>query len=831
METNLPHLVVTEFERADYTGTGRGGGNNHTPPRVRNEHSERLKQQLAQAWEESKNDQVVYKAHRNGIYLEFKGEPGYNLLTKSLESRQGKDEEKWVRLLNVRSVKEDISDTTSETTYATVFVPTRQKEKFFKTIETYATKQTESGNPKHAALVESISSIRKALEIESFWQDDKSLIPNETPEWCEVWLSSDQPGVIEQFEGLLADQKINSKSGVIRFPERTIKVIQASRSQLETLTRLSDDIAEYRRAKETANFWLEMNNRDQADWVYNILDRLTIDESSNVSVCILDTGVNHGHPLIEPVLAPLDCQSVDPEWGDHDHHQHGTLMAGVCAYGDLQAVLTRKDPIRLRHRLESVKILPPGDGSNDPELWGYVTAQGVYKAEIQSPYKHRVTCMAIASEDKRDRGRPSSWSGELDQLCSGAEDENKRLVIVSAGNITSWDTAQLYPQAQITDPIHDPEQAWNALTVGAYTNLDQIDDPSLRGYRPIAPAGGLSPFSTTSLSWDDAWPIKPEILMEGGNSIPGVKDNSIDCGCNDLSLLSTYFKPHEALFHSFNMTSAATAQAAWFAAQIQAEYPSYWPETIRGLMVHSAEWTDILKQQFLDDNSKSSYKHLLRVCGYGVPSLEKAMYCASNSLTLISQSELQPFDKKENSSGYRTRDMHLYELPWPKETLLAFPDTAEVQMRVTLSYFIEPGPGEIGWKDRYRYPSHGLRFNINSPGESQDDFTRRINAAARDEENGHPGTASASDHWVLGKVRDKGSIHSDIWQGTAADLATSNLIAVYPTIGWWRERAHLHKWDKKTRYTLIVSIQTPEENVDIYTPVAVQIGIPIQVEI
>lgn len=211
--------------------------------------------------------------------------------------------------------------------------------------------------------------------------------------------------------------------------------------------------------------------------------------------------------------------------------------------------------------------------------------------------------------------------------------------------------------------------------------------------------------------------------------------------------------------------------------------------------------------------------------------MKRARYSASNNLTLIAQSELQPFDKKAGASGYRTRDMHLYELPWPKEILELMPPDTEVKMKVTLSYYIEPGPGEIGWQDRYRYASHGLRFELNSPTESKDEFVRRINVAARDEENGHPGTSSASDHWLLGQVRNKGSIHSDVWAGSAQQLASSNLIAVHPTVGWWRERSHLGKWNQKTRYSLIVSITTPEESVDIYTPVAIQLGVPVPVQI
>ena len=125
-----------------------------------------------------------------------------------------------------------------------------------------------------------------------------------------------------------------------------------------------------------------------------------------------------------------------------------------------------------------------------------------------------------------------------------------------------------------------------------------------------------------------------------------------------------------------------------------------------------------------------------------------------------------------------------------------------------------------------------MRFELNSPGEAQDEFIRRINMAERDDENRHPGTQSAATHWLIGaQARDKGSIHSDIWQGTALELAASNMIAVFPRIGWWSERAHLGRWRRSTRYALVVSIATPETSVDLYTPVAVKIGLRIPVAI
>ena len=131
--------------------------------------------------------------------------------------------------------------------------------------------------------------------------------------------------------------------------------------------------------------------------------------------------------------------------------------------------------------------------------------------------------------------------------------------------------------------------------------------------------------------------------------------------------------------------------------------------------------------------------------------------------------------------------------------------------------------------NKYRYASYALRFDLINTSENEEQFLRRLNAAAR-EDGERPDSQSGSERWVIGvNSRNTGSVHSDIWKGTAADIASCNLIGVYPVIGWWRERAWLGRWDRRARYSLIVSLHTPDENIDIYTPVAVQLGIPVEV--
>ncbi len=816
------HLFIPEpSDTQGFTNPRRGGSSPRIPTRDRNAHSRYLQGRIEAAWNEyDRQRQAVVQVEREGAYIEFVSDQGYDLVVKSLEDRR-----QGIRLRSVRTEGEG----DSQKILATVFVPFYKRGSFLRKLNAYATEQTRKGRPKNADLMESISDICLAV-LESFWRPvERSMIPDRERDWVELWISTENENAVALTNGTLTALGIESADGVLDFPERAVKLIFANRTELEQLLQQTDYVAEFRSAKNVATFYIDLENREQLAQVQGFLDRTSYDNATETAVCILDTGVNNGHILIQPVLDNSDLHTVKPAWNTNDHDGHGTLMAGTAAYGDILSLLNGTQPIYVDHILESAKILPPPPATNQKELWGYITSQGISRAEIRAPARKRIICMAVTSDDDRDRGRPSSWSGALDELASGYEDDSKRLIILSAGNVDDPDCWLNYPQDNLTNEVHDPGQAWNALTVGAYTEKYRIVDPTLASYSAVATAGSLSPFSTTSTNWPPRrWPVKPEVLMEGGNVASGPNDSIIDT--EDLKLISTSYQPEVCQLSPFWATSAAAGQAAWLAAQVQVQYPDAWPETIRALIVHSAQWTNQMKNQFLPQTpNKAAYARLLRICGYGVPNLERASYCLSNSLTLISEATMQPYDERIDQSGRRfvTRDMHLYNLPWPTDVLAGLGET-QVSMRVTLSYFIEPSPGEVGWDNRYRYASHALRFDVNGSEESEGEFIRRINDQARDDGE-RPKTEGIAQNWLIGEARNVGSIHSDIWIGRAADLAGSNRIAVYPAVGWWRERHHLGRWDRKCRYTLVVSIYTSDEKIDIYTPVAIQLGIPITI--
>ena len=345
-----------------FTNPKSGGSSPRIPARNRIEHSEYLKRRLDETWAASDDRHAVVHTDRLGAYIEFVGEPGFALAIKSLEDiRSG------IRLQNVRREGEE----KAEQTFATVYVPHDKRPHFLRKIHAYATEiDKRSNNPKNATLINSISDIHLAV-LESFWHpDERPLIPGATPQWIEVWLSTDREDAIARFEASRETLQMESKEGILIFPERSVKLILANRDQLAQLIEVSDDIAEFRLAKEVATFYIEQENRDQSRLVRALLDRTNYNNDSGVAVCILDTGVNNGHPLLRPVLADDDLHTVRAEWGSHDHGGHGTLMAGTAAYGDILDILNATGPVSVVHRLESAKISPSTAGRKSQEALG-----------------------------------------------------------------------------------------------------------------------------------------------------------------------------------------------------------------------------------------------------------------------------------------------------------------------------------------------------------------------------------------------------------------------------------------------------------------------------
>ena len=808
-----PHLFITKIHTSkDYKVPPRKINQiDNIPKRDRYVHGTKILSELESIWGKYEKEKLLREKLdlpiKEGEYFTFKSAADNNLSINSLDSSGA-------NLLNVKYSKD------SNEEIATIYIPSSKKNQLIKKVEKYS--DTEVVERFNNELVARIESVDKST-IENFWSSPIEFIPKEDAIWCELWIS----GGSDLFEEVEIDLfEVCDFLGIdlleenISFAERTVVAIKANYDQLEKLVMSFGYIAELRKSQEWNSFWLNLETTiEREDWIESAIESIEFNNNTNNYISILDTGVNNGHKLIAPVLDDADKLTVNVNWGTNDTGKHGTRMAGVAAYGDLNAVLESTKEIIVEHRIESVKIFPPTEVNEDSHL-PFITENAVNIATINKPDVKRIFCFANTGKLKFDFGKPSSWSAVIDALSYGYKQFDKKLFVISVGNVRDSESYKDYPKSNFNSQVESPAQSWNAISVGAYTQKIFPDKDT------VASRSELSPFSRTSVSWENSWPIKPEVVFEGGNLLR-LSNNDVHFH-EDLEVLTTSNLSATNEFTTINATSAATAFASNFLAKLRSVYPSAWEETLRGLMIHSSSWTESMKEQLNFNGSQNSILEMLRTYGYGVPNFKKASSCKTNYLTFVLEEVIQPYIKAKGR--IKTKDIHFYEFPWPEDVLKEL-GSIDATVRVTLSYFIEPNPGDKGYSNNYSYQSVGLRFALMPPNDSPDNFMLRINEVAREELKNSLGLDKLPEgeiekvknvKWALGADNVfKGSVHSNYWNTSAAEVSSCKYIAVYPMAsGWWKKLKKQKKYNSKLRYSLIVSIETPENTQDIYTDIA-----------
>lgn len=553
------------------------------------------------------------------------------------------------------------------------------------------------------------------------------------------------------------------------------------------------------------------------------------------AVALLDTGIASNHPLLRgAILSATTATAYFPS--PEDTFGHGTNMAGIALHPDLGGAI-QLGQAKATHWLQSCKLVQiPGKGlasDDNYEIWPVLTQGAVDSIEAADPgLRGRAFALAITrslQDPPLDGIAPTLWSHAVDLLAFGGD--RGRLFVVSAGNAREdkWAAlAELHPQLQITEFIHEPAQASNAITVGAYTERVTIPaGPEYAEHVAVATqAGGISPYTSSGLGGNE-WAVKPDIVMEGGNlAYSGIlPDIDVPTLC---AITTSHRFDRSSPIALFSMTSEATARAARLAVDIWRVEPRLRPATIRGLLVHAAAWTPQMKLQFpgIDDR--------LRTCGYGVPNPSLATACAQNIATIfiegvmpsaVAGEKLKKIPPKRAGSKATERvderKVQLFRLPIPAEIL--GDGTADVELRVTLSYFAEPNKFK-------RTVIHGLdlKWDMQGPQELEHEFIARINKKlwvtqpdGRTKKNPH--AKKDSFNWQVGiNRRSRGTVQSDRWSGKMADLVGDKLIAVMPVLGWWEHRKAMKY--AELPFSLIVSVFGP----GVYSAIKPRVEAPIE---
>lgn len=837
-----PHIEITPLLTAHpYKAHPSPGTRTFT--RNREQHGARLSAGLAASFEAAEARRPPPKAHPPGV------EPGegafvtvtFDPAAKELDiekpakglrqSAAGEDNGRRTMVLHVRD--QDARDYLTER------------------VERYRIGElTTKGNPPFAGEMQPIEDF-SPTELVDLWREDPAALPpaDGAASWWGLWCWD---AFVDDVTGLARalEMKVAPEDRWSTFPDVRVVPVHATREQVQVMLTLGQPgLAEIGFATDDPAILVDLSGREQDGLVDDLAGRILWPGADVPAVCLLDTGVNRTHPLIEPALAPQDTQAIEEDWGadDHDRPGHGTPMAGLALHGDLTGPLADTSTRALRHRLESVKILPPTPrAEDDPANYGAITQAAVALAEERNPERRRAICSAVTNMRRRG-DRPSRWSAAIDGIVAGVdaaegEEPPRRLFVQAIGNIghnNDW-------SAIADSTLHsgeDPAQAWNALAVGGVTFKDAIGTRDRPEWSACAAVGELSPYGRTSCDWPDGTtPIKPEVVFEAGNRAINVLGDQVTDAMPSLSLVSTGKGGAGDALVPFHATSAATAQAARMAAQIMAEHPGYWPETVRALMVHSARWTPPMLAEIDVAGGKIARSALRRKFGYGMPDLPRALASASDDLALVAQADIQPFnrpsisrrDPDQRVGNVTFGNAHYYNLPWPTLVLEQL-ENCPVRLKVTLSYFVEPYPLKGSMMDPARYRSFGLRFDLKRRQETEAEFQRRRNAEMGDRMSGGEGDP----HWDFGpKAIAAGSLHCDTWSGTAVELASRNQLAIYPVMGWWRDRPGQGRYLDKARYALVVTLEAPKAGIDLQAEVAItaramiaaKTDVPIDVE-
>jgi len=216
---------------------------------------------------------------------------------------------------------------------------------------------------------------------------------------------------------------------------------------------------------------------------------------------------------------------------------------------------------------------------------------------------------------------------------------------------------QDYPRYLLRNEARIIEPATGAIVLTVGSLSDKADVPpgfaaNNVAFRPIALPGQPSPFTRTGPGLGDA--IKPELCAPGGNTaydgiLRDVRDN-----VRELSIVSLNREYLNRLFKTDVGTSFATPKIAHMAARLFGVFQNASANLIRAFLVASAKVPEPASSILRPLGAEAE----LRVCGYGLPDLERAQASNENRVVMYSEAEVG------------LDNFHVYEVPIPEELIV-----------------------------------------------------------------------------------------------------------------------------------------------------------------
>jgi hypothetical protein len=376
---------------------------------------------------------------------------------------------------------------------------------------------------------------------------------------------------------------------------------------------------------------------EPSDWMAADVADLVLETRESEPIGVIDDGISDGHPLLAEVV--VSQRSFPSEYAWLPIGNHGTMVAGLCAYGDFEAPLRDHAPLVAAGPLHGARVMEPHpDLANHTRFAPTLPEHQVVEEAIRTLHAEhgvRLFNLSITYSEPFTGSHVGLLTEQLDSLVR----ELGIVVVISAGNVRATTSAELpngqhalhdYPEYLLDEMsrVSEPATAALAITVGSLARSSAPQTPGgvVRvGDRAVAEVNEVSPFSRTGPGAGRA--VKPDMVAFGGNWV--ITDvGRLDSNNLGVGVVSTTTPTAGRLFQMGSGTSYSAPRITRLAADVWGAYPEASANLVRCIVALSCRAPREAAEQFSDP------EHQRRAFGYGAADSTMARESGGNRVVM-----------------------------------------------------------------------------------------------------------------------------------------------------------------------------------------------------
>lgn len=590
--------------------------------------------------------------------------------------------------------------------------------------------------------------------------------------------------------------------------------VEATQAQADLLLNHSD-VRLVDRIPQTGITYAQLN-RDIAELPGNIPQPAL----EAARVCILDSGINTNHPLLRSAIA--ESESFVEGQDEFDEVGHGTAVAGIALYGDVEAC-DRSNYWRPEFWLYNGKVMRKCPDTENP-----IYDEHTVEATLTEAVEHfvglgcRIFNLSLGNSNAPyDGSHVRGLAYILDVLAR----KHNVLLVVSTGNfmgasdpavpINSW--REEYPEYLLheTSVIIDPAPAMNVLTVGSIARHDAtVDSQRYPEIHQLSPSceNQPSPFTRHGPSVKGA--LKPELVAHGGNLACPVhfRNSQWKTEMRGLGVLTLNYQfQGNTLFKEICGTSFSAPYITYLSGRLLNEYPDASANLLRAMLVNHASLPSEIETTFSDEMrkgykvNKATYNREISrdVAGYGQVN-ESDLFRSSDHCVVLMCEETIEKDACQ-----------FFELPLPASYLRKARGLRELS--VTLAY--SPAVRTT----RLDYLATQISYRL-VKGKSLDEVQAHFNKENQDEAETRNDDA-ATNRDISAQLRSRGTVQSSKWTFKQRNPDEKWFVVVIRQDREWNHPDVL----VEEPYALVVTVSDRDnEQAQLYTEIQATLALQLQ---